>query len=123
MTKIAVYDSKNKERLLGHLDVGANHLQGMRYEVPLFSDVRRVGPPAALSWPEIKTLVFDIDFRCTTTRRKIDAFTTEVVTFERKVLLTGVTLDTLMELKTFTLPAETERQASERRYVAANLDY
>lgn len=118
--KIAVFDSKNKARLLGHLQMNSMP-PGYRYEVPMMSPMDMRSLYLFDERPSVSTthvIVFDIDVRSESKAKQIDAATREITTFERKCFETSASLETLMKLDRFTLPGETEYEARSRRECA-----
>lgn len=94
--KVAVYDSVNKDRLLGYYHY-SGALVGMRLEVPIKSGFG--------GWPP-ERITFDYNFRTHSERRRIDAATEEVTTITRTCFTTDTPLVELMELSRFALPDE-----------------
>lgn len=114
--KIAVYDSKNKERLLGQLEVNPHYLRAYAYMVPLMDQV-----PAYKTVPDhihkshsVKRLKFYPDVRRVSDYKVIDEATTQTTIIERKCFLTDVLLSDLMKLDRFFLPDETPLEQRRR---------
>ena len=118
MTKIAVFDRTNKNRLLGHLEV-RDQIRGYKFSLALMDDICTrdfylSDIPNALH--RFREATFDVEVRQTHTRRPVDRFTTEILTVERKVLETEATLEDLMKIQMFTLPGESRNEAEYRRH-------
>lgn len=113
--KIAIYDSKNKERLLGHLDANPRYLREYAYEVPLFGQK----PANTLSdrikqQRSMKILTFYPDVRQVSDTKVIDEATEETTVITRKCFLTDDPLFDLMKLDRFFLPDETSTEQRRR---------
>lgn len=122
--KIAVYDKVNPARLLGHLEV-YDRLQGYRYEVALMDTFSLRDLYMSVITPSVddgpRRIRFDIDVRQHSEAKQIDFATREIVTIERKCLLTDEPLDVLIKLDRFTLPEETDYEADQRRRLRRNV--
>lgn len=118
MNKFAVFDKVNKQRLMGHLSIDGE-IRGYSYRVhvqePYDSSSLYLSEIAAHAEMDVSTIAFDLEVRQTSNAKQIDPMTREITTVERKVLETGASLSTLMKLKDFTLPDESERSAYHRR--------
>lgn len=120
MNKFAVFDKVNKQRLLGHLSI-AGEIRGYSYRAAVFDsvDLRHLYLSASAAQETMNermdTVNLDLEVRQTSHAKQIDTMTREITTIERKVLETDASLSTLMKLKDFTLPDESERSAYHRR--------
>ena len=118
---LEVYDSINKGRLLGHLEV-RQEIYGYRYEVLVMPSMS-IGMYVAMSLDtacdvRVEKVSFDVSPRSKSNSRSTGPFSRQIVSDEWKVLETSATLETLMKMDCFTLPGEDGRVAEERRYMS-----
>jgi len=108
--KLDVFDSKNPERLLGHLEVHSP-IRGDRYDVSLFpktvgsyADIYRSYPiPGEL---RLNRVSFNVAWRSKTDMTTAEWNRRRSVRDEWMVLETDVSLETLRELDRFFYPGE-----------------
>lgn len=105
--KIAVYDSKNKERLLGQLDVNPRYLRPYAYVVPLMDQAPSTRVGQLTQSCSMKRLTFYPGVRRVSDTKVIDEATEETTIITRKCFLTDAPLSDLMKLDRFYLPDET----------------
>lgn len=116
--KIAVYDSKNKDRLLGHY-VYTGRIVGKAVRVSVIGPVY----PSSYMGGGRSHITFEVDRRCHGTTRQIDQVTEETVTITRKCFITDIPLAELMKLRDFRLPDETVGEAVMRQKTARRSGY
>jgi len=106
--KVSVYDSKNRDRLLGTLSgVGALENEGDTIRLPLRSVISPTPwEPVARSAPHT-SITFQGATRTHVTQKAIDALTTETTEWARKCFVTQAPLVELMKLKEFTVAGGT----------------
>lgn len=113
--KIAIYDSKNKDRLLGQLDANPRYLREYAYEVPLFGQKpANTLPDRIKQQRSMKILTFYPDVRQVSDTKVIDEATEETTVITRKCFLTDDPLFDLMKLDRFFLPDETSTEQRRR---------
>mgnify|MGYP007047351137 CR=1 FL=1 len=103
--KLPVYDSVNKNRLLGHIDFQGNitapHYRCQLMETPLGSFFGR-GEYRG----ETRTVLFDIQTRSVSNSVQTNKYTRTITTVETKVLETAADLSDLIKLDRFTVGGE-----------------
>lgn len=120
MDTLEVYDSVNKNRLLGTIKA-PNSIPGCRYEVAVMEPMD-LGDYVAdtlsgrLTSPPTQKVTFNVERRSKSDAEQVTAFRRRIVTEEWTVLETSASLDTLMKLEHFYLPGESKREAQKRRY-------
>ena len=116
-----VYDSQNKSRLLGTIEVHQK-IRGYRHGVtvmPYMSIGRPVAVyPDATSEMRADKITFDVETRSKTKSFATGPFYRQTVTDEWEVLETSATLETLMKIDSFRLPGENNLAAEWRRHTA-----
>lgn len=112
MTTLKVYDSVNKDRLLGTMEV-PERIQGRIFCVTVMR-------PASLSEYVVLTrpipdsadiIIFHLDRRQQSKRHQTSFYTSHILTDEWSVLETKAPLEVLMDVKGFRLPGETSSEA------------
>ena len=116
-----VYDSQNKSRLLGMIEVNQK-IHGYRHVVavlPYMSIGRPVAVyPDATSEMRADKITFDVETRSKTKSFATGPFYGQTVTNEWQVLETSAALETLMKIDRFRLPGENNLAAEGRRHVS-----
>ena len=112
MADIQVFDSKNKDRLLGTLEVPSADIRGDKYEVALVKSPTHyrmdyINPPRSC----VERLLFDVEW----TRRTLAESSFCRTVEEKARMTTDIPLSTLMKLDRFLLPDETKTRANARR--------
>lgn len=116
MTYLEVYDSVNKHRLLGTMEV-PERIQGMIFRAPV---VRQMPPidffGTRMVCDEIETVTFHMERRQKSERHQTSFYTSHVLTEEWTVLETKTPLEVLMDVRGFRLPGETNSKAVRRHH-------
>lgn len=116
--KIAIHDSKNTARHLGDIEYTGSIANGRIIRIstmglrgfPLYSS-------AATAY-DMRHVEFKVSVLTSSNRKAISPTVTELTTIERLVFVTDMALPDLMKLPKFTLPSETDHEASYRRHCA-----
>lgn len=107
MAILKVYDSVNKDRLLGTMEV-PERIQGMIFRAPVMT---RIPPVDFFSTipvrDDIEAVSFHLERRKKAKRHQTSFYTSHVLTEEWTVLETKAPLNVLMDVKGFRLPGET----------------
>lgn len=113
--KLAVYDSKNTDRLLGTLEYHGPVAEGRHYRFAVMQD--RSFYQRHVAYNEIARVV-EVQVRTKTDRkqRQVDPKTRETVITETTYLATSAPLEDLMKVKGFTLPKEDKNARDYREY-------
>lgn len=104
MTKLAVYDNENKDRLLGYLEAKSYYFRTPRFAMVVDQPPLRDSLTSRLTLNPMKRLTFHVDVRRITDTKEIDEATLQTTITERKCFRTDALLSDLVKLENFTLP-------------------
>ncbi len=119
--KLAVYDAKNTDRLLGYL-TDVPEIRGSSLTVSLMSNhdfvLAHLSQARGDEPVRYEKVSFEVDTRAYLEFVQIDWATDVEHMYRRKCLRTDATLEMLMKLDCFMLPGETEYGKGARLYYA-----
>jgi hypothetical protein len=116
--KIAVYDKKNTDRLLGYIeDYNGTVDVGRIWSMPIIEKVSVAQYYNPYRRPPVVSKVeFRVAVRSNTTQRQVDRLTCEKVTKEVTVFTTDAPLSELRELRGFKFPQVSSSEEIKRPY-------